>query len=246
METHPYLSETGTSIFAHRGGSLEAAENTLEAFQYALDIGCEYIETDVQLSKDGIPYIFHDDDLVRIMEVDKKFSDLESSEIKALKIFEHYSIPTLQECLQKFPNMKFNIDLKTDAVKHAALHIIKEENAMHRICIASFSDERIAYARKYAPELCFSMGPREILNLKLKTWGLSSKISHGNCVQVPIYQYGLKIVTKRFVKKIHALGLKIHVWTINDASTMQRLIDIGVDGIITDKPKLLKGLLSQH
>ena len=88
------------------------------------------------------------------------------------------------------------------------------------------------------------MGPKEIWDLKKKTWGFNSKNILGNCVQVPIYKYGIKIVTKKFVTKIHQLGLKIHVWTINDDKTMQKLIDIGVDGIITDKPSALKELLS--
>ena len=244
MVSHPYLDESGVSIFAHRGGSIEAPENTLEAFQYALDLGCEYIETDVQLSKDGIPYIFHDDDLKRIPGVDKNFGDLWSSEISNLKIFNSYSIPTLKECLEQFPNTKFNIDLKTDAVMEPALNEMKKMNAMHRICIASFSDERLNFTRQNFPEVCLSMGPKEIWSLKKRTWGFNSKKILGNCVQVPIYKYGIKIVTKKFVTKIHQLGLKIHVWTINNDKTMQKLIDIGVDGIITDKPSVLKELLS--
>lgn len=90
------------------------------------------------------------------------------------------------------------------------------------------------------------MGPNEIISLKLKTWRLSSRMPQGYCVQVPIYKYGIKIVTKGFVEKIHGLGLKVHVWTINDKPTMQRLIDTGVDGIMTDRPSLLKELLSSQ
>lgn len=116
MKIHPYLNETDTTIFAHRGGSLEAPENTLQAFQYALGLGCHYLETDVQLSKDGVPYIFHDNDLLRIAGVPKSFGELDSSEINVLKIFGYHPIPTLRECLQRFPDTKFNVDLKTDAV----------------------------------------------------------------------------------------------------------------------------------
>lgn len=243
MKVHPYLDEKGVAIFAHRGGALEAPENTLAAFQYAVSLGCHYLETDVQLSKDGIPYIFHDDDLLRVAGIAKKFGALNSNEINALKIFGVHFIPTLQEVLQKFPDTKFNIDLKTDAVAGPALKVIRELNAARRICIASFSDDRIGYARAHLPQACFSMGPDEITSLKLKTWRLSSKIPQGHCVQVPVYKYGVKIVTRRFVKKAHELGLKVHVWTINDAPAMQRLIDTGVDGIMTDRPGLLKTLL---
>ena len=244
MKTHPYLDEAGTAIFAHRGGSIEAPENTIEAFQHAVGMGCGYVATDVQLSKDGIPYTFHDNDLLRITGIAKDFGDLDSAEIDALRIFGDYPIPTLKECLQRFPDTKFNIDLKTDAVMKPALDIIKELNAMHRVCITSFSHKRIAYAREYLPEVCLSMAPQEMIRLKLKTWGLPLGVGHGHCIQVPIYyKNALKIVTRRFVKKVQALGLKIHVWTINDEHTMQKLIDMGVDGIMTDRPRALKEIL---
>jgi len=224
---------------------MESAENTLEAFRYALDLGCAYIETDVQLSKDGIPYIFHDDDLLRINRSSQKFSDLDSSEIEKIRIFETHPIPSLKECLQQFPNAKFNIDLKTEAVMKPALDVIQEMGAEKRICIASFSDTRIEYAREHSPSLCFSMGPKEIIKLLLKSWGLTFMGGIGDCVQVPMTQYGIKIVTPRFVQKVHELGLKIHVWTINDVDLMKHLIAIKVDGIITDQPALLKSLLDQ-
>ena len=130
-----YLNTPGCSIFAHRGGSLEASENTIEAFQYALSIGSDYIETDVQLSKDGKVYIFHDDSLKRIANIDKEFSELSSSEINSIKIFGNQHIPTLEETLETFPTTKFNMDLKTDAVAEPALEILKKHNTKDRICI---------------------------------------------------------------------------------------------------------------
>ena len=130
-----YLLPSGCSIFAHRGGSLETSENTLESFQYALNIGSQYIETDVQLSQDGKVYIFHDDSLKRVAGIDKNFSDLYSSEIDSIKIFNGNTIPTLEEALETFPNTRFNIDLKTDLVAEPALKILKEHNAEDRVCI---------------------------------------------------------------------------------------------------------------
>ena len=110
MEYHSYLRQPGISISAHRGGSLEAPENTLEAFKYSLDIGCKYIETDVQLSSDGIPYIFHDDDLKRILDQEIAFNSMPSSEIDRLIIFQKYTIPTLEAALLRFPEALFQID----------------------------------------------------------------------------------------------------------------------------------------
>jgi len=246
MTIHPYLNQSGVSISAHRGGSEEAPENTLESFSYAIGLGSSYIETDVQLSADGIPYIFHDDDLSRLLNMEVKFNSLHSDQIEKLKLFESYQIPKLETALTQFPNALFQIDLKTDEVALPAMKVIENLNAFDRICIASFSSNRLQKVRKKFPDTCLSMGPKEILKLLLASFGLYNKTIYGDCLQVPIYQYGIKLVTKRFVKYVQSKDLKIHVWTINDENTMRKLIDLGVDGIITDRPKLLKEVLSKN
>ena len=246
MTIHPYLNQSGVSISAHRGGSEEAPENTLESFSYAIGLGSSYIETDVQLSADGIPYIFHDDDLSRLLNMNVKFNSLHSDQIEKLRLFESYQIPKLETALTQFPNALFQIDLKTDEVALPAMKVIENLNAFDRICIASFSSNRLQKVRKKFPDTCLSMGPKEILKLLLASFGLYNKTIYGDCLQVPIYHYGIKLVTRRFVKYVQSIGLKIHVWTINDENTMRKLIDLGVDGIITDRPKLLKEVLSKN
>ena len=245
MEYHSYLQQQGISISAHRGGSLEAPENTLEAFKYSLDLGCKYIETDVQLSSDGIPYIFHDDDLKRILGRDIVFNSMPSSEIDSLIIFQKYSIPTLEAALLEFPEALFQIDVKTDEVAMPALEIIKKCAAIPRVCIASFNSDRLKRVSDAYPDVCLSMGPKEVLKLLLSSFRLYFKDVPGHCLQIPVYQYGLKLVTQRFINYVQKRGLKIMVWTINDQETMQALIDMGVDGIITDRPSALKELLSK-
>jgi len=246
MTIHPYLNQSGVSISAHRGGSEEAPENTLESFSYAIGLGSSYIETDVQLSADGIPYIFHDDDLSRLLNMNVKFNSLHSDQIEKLRLFESYQIPKLETALTQFPNALFQIDLKTDEVALPAMKVIESLNAFDRICIASFSSNRLQKVRKKFPDTCLSMGPKEILKLLLASFGLYNKTIYGDCLQVPVYHYGIKLVTRRFVKYVQSIGLKIHVWTINDENTMRKLIDLGVDGIITDRPKLLKEVLSKN
>ncbi len=246
MSIHPYLNVQGVAISAHRGGSLEAPENTIESFEYSLEIGSTYIETDVQLSSDGIPYIFHDDDLSRLFGKDIRFNSLHSNEINKLMLFDKYKIPKLETALKKFPETFFQIDLKTDEVTKPAMKIIKETNSLNRVCIASFSSERLKLVSSLYPQVCMSMGPKEIIKLFFASFGLYRKKIPGNCLQIPIYQYGIKLATKRFVNYAQSIGLKIHVWTINDENTMIELIDLGVDGIITDRPKALKDLLSNR
>ena len=246
MSIHPYLDVPGVAISAHRGGSIEAPENTIESFEYSIELGSSYIETDVQLSSNGIPYIFHDDDLKRLFGKNIIFNSLHSDEIDELILFDKYKIPTLESTLQKFPDTFFQIDVKTDEVVLPTMEVIKKTNSTDKVCIASFSSKRLKQVRSLYPEICLSMGPFEVMKLLLASFGLYRKKVTGNCLQIPIYQYGIKLVTKRFINYIHSIGLKIHVWTINDEDTMQKLIDLGVDGIITDRPKTLKDLLSHH
>jgi glycerophosphoryl diester phosphodiesterase len=246
MSIHPYLDVPGVAISAHRGGSIEAPENTIESFEYSIELGSSYIETDVQLSSNGIPYIFHDDDLKRLFGKNIIFNSLHSDEIDELILFDKYKIPTLESTLQKFPDTLFQIDVKTDEVVLPTMEVIKKTNSTDKVCIASFSSKRLKQVHKLYPEICLSMGPFEVMKLLLASFGLYRNKVPGNCLQIPIYQYGIKLVTKRFINYIHSIGLKIHVWTINDEDTMQRLIDLGVDGIITDRPKTLKDLLSHH
>tara|TARA_A100001234_G_scaffold219250_1_gene229700 strand:+ start:310 stop:1047 length:738 start_codon:yes stop_codon:yes gene_type:complete len=234
-----YLKYSGIANLAHRGGAEESFENTIESFEYARSIGCKFIETDVQVSADGIPFIFHDDDFMRLLNDPTKFSSLNSNDIKKIKIFEKHSIPTLEETLNLFPDLSFQIDFKTDDVVKPSMDVINKLNACDRVSIASFSSKRLAPIRLRYPSLCVSMGPKEIFRVLLASYGLYNKKIDGDCLQIPMKYYGIRIVTKRFVNYVQSKGLKIMVWTINDIETFKYLIELNVDGIITDRPRLL-------
>ena len=234
-----YLEYDGLKVLAHRGGAEESYENTTESFEYSELLGCEFIETDVQVSSDGIPYIFHDDDLKRILNKPVRFDSLSSNEIDDLSIFNSCKIPKLSDTLLRFPNLCFQIDFKTDEVVMPALDVINDMNVFDRVCIASFSSKRLQKVRSLYPDLCISMGPNEVFKTLLASLNLFKGEIPGDCLQIPMSYYGIKIVSKRFVDFVHSRGLKIMIWTINDIKTFKYLIDLGVDGIITDKPKLL-------
>ena len=234
-----YLEYDGLKVLAHRGGAEESNENTLESFDYSQSLGCEFIETDVQVSSEGIQYIFHDDDLKRILNNPIRFDSLSSNEIDELSIFNSCKIPKLSDTLLRFPNLCFQIDFKTDEVVMPALDVINEMNVFDRVCIASFNSKRLQNVRSLYPDLCISMGPNEVFKTLLARFNLYKGDVPGDCLQIPMSYYGIKIVSKRFVDFIHSRGLKIMIWTINDIKTFKYLIDLGVDGIITDKPKLL-------
>jgi glycerophosphoryl diester phosphodiesterase len=241
-----YLNYSGVAVLAHRGGSIESFENTIESFYYSQSLGCKFIETDVQVSSDGIPYIFHDETLTRLLDKNDVFSNLHSNEIDNLRIFDSHKIPRLDETLQTFPDMYFQIDVKTDQVAMPALEVIYQCKAEDRVCIASFNSPRLSRVNNKYPDICLSMGPNEVSKMLLSSFGLYNKTIMGDCLQIPMYYYGIKVVTKRFVDFVHSKGLKICVWTINDEKTFKKLIDMGVDGIITDKPKLLFQVLNSE
>ena len=241
-----YLQYDGLTVLAHRGGADESFENTLESFDYSKNLGCKFIETDVQVSADGIPYIFHDDDLKRVLNISSRFDSLSSQEIDKLKIFDQYRIPKLEEALNEFPDISFQIDFKTDEVVAPALDVIKKTKSFERICVASFNSERLKRVRSTYPDLCISMGPNEVIKTLISSFGLYNDSIDGDCLQIPIRYYGVRVVTKRFVKYLKSKGLKIMVWTINDVKTFEYLIELKVDGIITDKPKLLFETLSKY
>ena len=234
-----YLEYDGLKVLAHRGGAEESYENTTESFEYSQSLGCEFIETDVQVSSDGIPYIFHDNDLKRILNKEVRFDSLSSNEIDDLSIFNSCKIPKLSDTLLRFPNLCFQIDFKTDEVVMPALDVINDMNVFDRVCIASFNSKRLRNVRSLYPDLCISMGPNEVFKTLLASLNLFKGEIPGDCLQIPMSYYGIKIVSKRFVDFVHSRGLKIMIWTINDIETFKYLIDLGVDGIITDKPKLL-------
>ena len=152
-----YLQYDGLTVLAHRGGAEESYENTMESFEYSKNLGCQFIETDVQVSSDGIPYIFHDDDLKRVLNIDSRFDSISSNEIDKLRLFDHYKIPKLEDALNEFPDLSFQIDFKTDEVVNPALNIINKTNSSSRVCVASFNSNRLDKVRGSYPDLCISM-----------------------------------------------------------------------------------------
>ena len=241
---HPFFKGHNFYGFVHRGGDEEKTENTLEAFQYSSDLGFVFMETDVQSTSDGKVVIFHDSDLKRVAGLNKRVSDLTFKEIKEVDLINGGTIPSLEETLSSFPNLRFNIDIKVDSAVEETIRIVKNHNALNRVCLAAFSTSRLHRIRYITgSDLCSSMGQAEIVRLLLSSYGLDLKASPGFCAQVPVSQFGIPIVTRRFVKKVHDLNKLIHVWTIDETEEMYRLIDLGVDGLMTDKPTVLKEAL---
>ena len=145
---HPFFQGYKFFGFVHRGGDEKKTENTLEAFQYSSDLGFVFMETDVQSTSDGRVVIFHDDDLKRIAGIDKKIQDLTFDEATNIDLINGGKIPSLDETLFSFPNLRFNIDIKTNSAVEESIKIIKSQEALTRVCLASFSNKRIRRIRR--------------------------------------------------------------------------------------------------
>lgn len=240
-----YLSPPFTAM-AHRGGSLLTAnlgiENTVRAFRNAVDLGFSYLETDVHVSADGRLYAFHDENLERVTGYDGTLGELNSSEVRELRVGGRELIPSLDELFETFPTAHFNIDLKHDPAVEVLADAVSRHGAEQRVCVGSFSRARIKRFRALLPSV-----PTAISSLGCAAL-LMGRISKGGQVyQVPITQAvgptTFDLVTPGTIARAHAAGRKMHVWTIDDPTTMHRLIDWGVDGIVTDRPDLLKEVL---
>ena len=243
---HPYLDHDGPIAFAHRGGDSVAPENTMAAFQDAVDLGFSYIETDVHVTSDGVLVAFHDDGLLRTCGIDARIEDTPWSVLEKARVNGKEPIPLLEDILTSFPSLKINIDCKTEQAEEALTRVLRSQDCLDRVCLGSFSDARLArFRREFGRGLCTSAGPRDVAKVvaaSVSTASLARSVP-ALALQVPVRQGPLPVVTPRFVRTAHALGMAVHVWTVDDPVEISRLLEMGVDGIMSDDTRALKAVL---
>lgn len=244
----PYLEHDGILAFAHRGGAGRWPENTMPAFQGAVDLGYRYIETDVHATRDGVLLAFHDDQLDRVTDHVGVIADMDFVDVARARVSGLEPIPRLEELLLAWPDMRINIDPKRDNAVQPLIRILKDCGAIDRVCITSFSGARLVAVRDaLGPTLCTGTGPLATTRLRFGSWSKPLGFLLGGfvagCAQIPVTQYGIRLADERFASFAHKNGLHVHVWTIDDPVEMNRLIDLGVDGLMTDQPAILKQVL---
>jgi glycerophosphoryl diester phosphodiesterase len=222
------------------------AENTMAAFERAVDLGYRYIETDVHATADGVLVAFHDSTLDRVTDRRGPLAELTWAEVSRARLADSSTIPLAEDVLGTWPQMRVNIDAKSDAAVGPLLDVLHRTRAHARVCIGSFSDRRIRDLRRaLPPDTATALAPREVAALRIG-------LPHGSawlpddvpCVQVPERQGPIPIVDATFLQRAHAQGRVVHVWTINEEADMRRLLDLGVDGIVTDQAELLARVLA--
>jgi glycerophosphoryl diester phosphodiesterase len=235
---------------AHRGGAIEHLENTFPAFQACVDMGYRYLETDVRVTADGVLVVFHDPTLERVTDRSGRIENLTWAEVSIARIGGREPILRLEDLLGAWPDMRFNLDIKAAGVLAPLVRTVRRLRVTDRICLGSFSDARIAAARRlFGPSVCTALGPRGVAALRLSSYSPRAaglvRIQAG-CAQVPLQLGGRALVDERFVAAAHARDLQVHVWTVDTAAETTAMLDLGVDGVMTDRPAMLRELLEKR
>jgi glycerophosphoryl diester phosphodiesterase len=245
---YPFLDWPGPIPFAHRGGASEAPENTMPAFEHAVRLGYRYLETDVHVTADGELLAFHDDRLDRVTDAVGVIAELPWATVQQARVDGREPIPRFEELLAAFPDARVNVDPKHDAAVEPLAEVLRRAGAVERVCVGAFSDRRLDRLRSLVGDhLCTSMGPRQVARLIAASRRLPGVGGlRAPCAQLPTHQGRMPLVTDRLIATAHRLGIQVHVWTIDDRAEMARLLDLGVDGIMTDRPQVLKDLLVER
>jgi glycerophosphoryl diester phosphodiesterase len=251
---YAYLDDPGPVLaFAHRGGAyhpeIEGLENTLAAFRHAAELGYRYLETDVHVTRDGVLLAFHDSVLDRVTDREGEIASLTLGEVREALVGGRESVPTLAELFDAFPDARFNIDLKSEGAVPALADFLAARGAWDRVLVGSFSRRRTARFRELTGgRVPTCATPAETVAYRLLPHRLAGPITRKRfqAFQVPHRRGPLVVVTRGFVRRAHAAGLHVHVWTIDDPAEMQELLDRGVDGIFTDRTDILRDVLMER
>lgn len=249
------LEQPGAVLaLAHRGGAhhpdLHGLENTLTAFQHAVGLGYRYLETDVHATRDGVLVAFHDARLHRVTGSAGTVAELGYDELAEIMVAEREQIPTLSSLIERFPAVSFNIDIKDTRAVRPLADLIRRTGSHDRVCVGSFNDRRMKQFRACMDrEVATACGPAAVVAARFAPRGRPAAglaRTQGAAYQVPHRRGRLRVVNEEFVERAHGLGRPVHVWTVDDAEEMHVLLDLGVDGLISDRTDVLRDVLIER
>lgn len=242
-----YLDHPRPLAYAHRGGAGEAEENTAAAFAHAAALGFTYVETDIQATRDGVAVLFHDETLDRLTGEEGTIAQFTWDELRRLRTRDGQRLMRLDELLAGWPRFRVTVEMKTDDSVEPLAETLRRCGAVSRVCAASFRTSRVTQLRRLlGPELCWSPGHLGVLHLRVSRWPLAWASPRFPLVQVPVRHKGMAVVTPALLRAARVHGVQVHVWTVNAREEMERLLDMGVDGLMTDYPTLLREVLEER
>ncbi|MDQ3405971.1 MAG: glycerophosphodiester phosphodiesterase [Actinomycetota bacterium] len=250
---HGFFRGPYPRAFVHRGwhdGDFAGMENALSAFRHAAAEGYRYLETDVHATSDGVVVVHHDTTLQRTTDASGVVGSLPWRTVSRARIGGREPVCRLEDLLEELPGALMNIDVKSHAAIVPVLDVLRRTGAADRVCLASFSEARMARVRKLAgPEVLTSMGMRAMAAFwasgRLPRF-LSAQPSRPLVAQVPVRHGRLVVVDTRLIELARRRSAEVHVWTIDEAAQMHELLDLGVDGLMTDRPQVLKDVLVER
>jgi glycerophosphoryl diester phosphodiesterase len=240
-----FLDHPRPLAFAHRGGAAHAPENTWRAFEHAVGLGYTYLETDARATLDGRLMAFHDRTLDRVTDAAGPVSAMRYADLAAVRVLGTEPIPLMEDLIAAWPGARFNIDLKDEQGISLLPEVLRRTGAWDRVCVTSFSGARLRTFRGLAGRpVCMAVSPASIVAVRCTPTRLQARrlaSACAWCAQVPG-----RVASAAFIRRAHAIGLDVHAWTINDRADMNRLLDLGVDGIMTDRIALLREVLTER
>ena len=257
MTGHAFLDAVrppSVIAMAHRGGALHpdllGLENTVHAFRHAAALGYRYLETDVHVTRDHRLVAFHDAVLDRMTGHSGPLATMLAEELAQARIGGAHPVPSMADLLDELPECRFNIDLKAPGAAVALAELVDRTGAHDRVCVGSFSSRDLQeFRRLTGGRVATSAAPREVAYFLTASWPRVTRLVRRRpfaALQIPRRRGRLPLVTRSLVRRAHAAGLHVHVWTVDDPADMVELLELGVDGLITDRTDLLKDVLTER
>jgi glycerophosphoryl diester phosphodiesterase len=260
----PFFDQEATLVIAHQGGEGLRPSNTMAAFAHAVDLGVDVLEMDIHSTVDDVLVVMHDETVDRTTDGSGQIHSMTLAQLKMLDAGYYWTddegqtypyrgqgitVPTLEEVFTAFPGMRMNIEIKQESpsIVEPFCQLLREHGLLDQVLVASFHETTISEFRSKCPGVATSMVASEIrilymLNLVFLGGAFQAP---AEAIQVPEYSGNQHVVTKRFVSAAQGHNIDVHVWTINEIDDMERLLNLGVDGIITDRPDRLLALLGR-
>lgn len=252
---HPFFDGSRRLVFAHRGGSGLAPENTLAAFDRAQALGVDGLELDARLSRDGVVVLHHDPLLDRTTNARGPVEALTAAELARVDAGHRFGgpgrwpfrglgigVPTLSDVLDRYRDLRIIIELKVDAepLARAVIDLVRAAGAWERVCLGAFGQRALAAVRTFGPAVATSAARPEVRRALYRSWARwpVSRVPYGG-YQVPERLGWTRVVSPRFVADAHRAGLAVQVWTVDRENDAYRLLAWGVDALITDRPDLI-------